>query len=39
VAPGVTVHASLAAGGLVLVAGLFLGSASSLLGLRRHLET
>jgi cell division transport system permease protein len=39
VAPGVTVHASLAAGGLVLVAGLVLGSASSLLALRRHLET
>jgi cell division protein FtsX len=39
VAPGVTVHASLVAAVMVLVTGLVLGSASSLLGLRRHLES
>ncbi len=38
-APGVTVPVALAAGGLVFLAGLGLGSGSSLFSLRRHLET
>ena len=38
VAPGVTVRVALLAGGLILVAGLLLGSGSSLISIRRHLE-
>jgi cell division transport system permease protein len=39
VAPGVTVHVGLAAAALIVVAGLLLGSGSSILGLRRHIES
>jgi cell division transport system permease protein len=38
-APGVTVPVAFLAGGLVFLAGLGLGSGSSLFSLRRHLET
>jgi hypothetical protein len=38
-APGVTITVSAFAAGIVIVAGLLLGSASSLISLRRHLET
>ena len=38
IAPGLTVTAALVAAAAVLLAGLALGSGSSLLGLRRHLE-
>jgi cell division transport system permease protein len=38
-APGVTVTVSALAAGSVIVAGFLLGSASSLISLRRHLET
>ena len=38
-APGVTVSVSAFAAGIVILAGFLLGSASSLISLRRHLET
>lgn len=38
-APGVTVTVSACAAGIVILAGLLLGSASSMISLRRHLET
>lgn len=38
-APGLTPASGLAAGALVLLAGVMLGAASSLLGIRRHLES
>ena len=38
-APGVTVTVSAFAAGIVILAGFLLGSASSLISLRRHLET
>ena len=38
VAPGLSVQVALLAGGLVFTVGLLLGSGSSLVGLRRHLE-
>lgn len=39
VAPGVTVQVAIAAGVIVFVTGIILGSGSSLFSLRRHLET
>jgi cell division transport system permease protein len=39
VAPGVTIQAGFVAAGLLLAAGLALGSGSSLIGIRRHLES
>ena len=39
VAPGVTVRVAVLAGSLVLLAGLLLGSGSSLISIRRHLES
>lgn len=39
VAPGVTVQVAIAAGVMIFMAGLLLGSGSSLFSLRRHLET